>query len=83
MAFRRRNRGKNKKEVVTPLNEVLTTTLEKVINHGVQRIERLFPYSIHQIERIWKQIRKKAGLEAAVRIHDLRHTFGSRAGQVA
>ena len=72
-----------KKDVLTPLNEVLTAVLKKAIKiDNVGKGERIFPYSIHSIEKRWKKIRKMADLDN-VRIHDLRHTFGSRIGKEA
>ncbi len=73
-----------KKDVLTPLNDALTQAIGKAIRStGVPKGQRIFPYSIHSIEKKWKRIRKEADLEDAVRIHDLRHTFGSRAGSKA
>jgi len=73
-----------KKDVVTPLNDVLTQALKMAINiNGVGKGERIFPYSVFSIDKKWKRICKMAGLEDTVRVHDLRHTFGSRAGRAA
>jgi integrase len=73
-----------KKDVVTPLNDVLGAALKdamKIVN--VKKGERIFPYSLQFVDRQWVKIRKLAGLEDTIRVHDLRHTFGSRAGQAA
>jgi len=72
-----------KKDVVTPLNKILTEALKEAMNvSDVGRGERIFPYSLFSIEKKWKRIRKLAGLDN-LRIHDLRHTFGSRIGKEA
>jgi len=72
-----------KKDVMTPLNNPLTEALKEAIKiNNVGKRERIFPYSIHFIEKRWKKIRKMASLDG-VRVHDLRHTFGSRAGKAA
>jgi len=76
-------RKDKKKDVVTPLNSTLTETLEKAIEiRKVKTGERIFPYSLQYVGKQWRKIRKAAGLDG-VRIHDLRHTFGSRAGRAA
>jgi integrase len=76
-------RKDKKKDVVTPLNDVLTEALRKATKiRSVKKGERIFPYSLQYIGKRWRKIRKEAGLED-VRIHDLRHTFGSRAGRAA
>jgi integrase len=73
-----------KRDVVTPLNDILTEALKMAINiNGIGKGERIFPYSIFSIDKKWSKIRKMAGLEDSVRVHDLRHTFGSRAGKAA
>jgi integrase len=73
-----------KKDVVTPLNDILTHALKMAINiNGVGKGERIFPYSVFSVDKKWSKIRKMAGLEDSVRVHDLRHTFGSRAGKAA
>jgi integrase len=73
-----------KKDVVTPLNNVLREALRKAIQiSGAGKSERIFPYLIQTLHRKWKKIRKAAGLEDGVRIHDLRHTFGARAAKAA
>jgi integrase len=72
-----------KRDVVTPLNDVLTDALKRAIRIGkVGPGERVFPCSGSAIQTRWYRICKRAGLED-VRIHDLRHTFGSRAGAQA
>jgi integrase len=76
-------RKDKKKDVVTPLNSSLTEALQKAIAiRKVKKGERIFPYSLQYVGRQWRKICKVAGLEG-VRIHDLRHTFGSRAGRAA
>jgi integrase len=76
-------RKDRKKDVVTPLNQILSEALERAVKIlKVKGGERIFPYSLQYIGRQWREIRKQAGLED-VRIHDLRHTFGSRAGKAA
>jgi integrase len=49
----------------------------------VEKGETIFPYSIFSIDKKWRRICGMAGLEDTVRVHDLRHTFGSRAGRAA
>jgi integrase len=72
-----------KKDVVTPLNDVLTDALKRAIKGGkIGPGERIFPYSGGGLKNRWYRIRERAGLDG-VRIHDLRHTFGSRAGAQA
>jgi integrase len=72
-----------KKGVLTPLNAVLTQALKRGIKiSNVATGERIFPYSLFSIEKKWRRIRKEAGLDN-LRIHDLRHTFGSRIGKEA
>ncbi len=72
-----------KKEVVTPLNKSLTEALQKAIKiSGAKKGEKIFPYSGDGIAKRWQRIRRLAGL-ANIRTHDLRHTFGTRAGQAA
>ena len=76
-------RKDKKRDVVTPLNSTLTEALEKAIDiRKVNKGERIFPYSLQYVGRQWRKVREAAGLED-VRIHDLRHTFGSRAGRAA
>lgn len=72
-----------RKEVVTPMNGVLSRALREAIKvNQVGPGERIFPYPGHWVSKRWDRIRRRAGLEG-VRIHDLRHTFGSRAGAKA
>jgi integrase len=76
-------RKDRKRDVVTPLNTVLIEALDKAMKiRKVKKQERIFPYSLQYVGRQWRRIRKVAELEG-VRIHDLRHTFGSRAGRAA
>jgi integrase len=76
-------RKDRKKDVVTPLNAILREALEGAVKiRKVKRGERIFPYSLQYVGRQWRKIRRAAGLDN-VRIHDLRHTFGSRAGRAA
>jgi len=73
-----------KRDVVTPLNPALTDALKRAITSGnIGSGECIFPYGIHHIDKVWRKIREKAGLEDTIRVHDLRHTFGSRAAQAA
>ena len=67
-----------KKDVITPLNDVLTDALKRSINKGkVGKGELVFPYSIYWLPKVWRKIREEAELEESERIHDLRHAFGS------
>jgi integrase len=78
-------RKDRKKDVVTPLNDVLTEALKKAIKiRSVKKGERIFPIrsSMSAKDGGRSKIRKEAELED-IRIHDLRHTFGSRAGRAA
>jgi len=62
----------------------LTEAFQKAIKiNDVGRGERIFPYSVFSIDKKWRRICGMAGLEESVRVHDLRHTFGSRAGRAA
>ncbi|MBW2056063.1 MAG: tyrosine-type recombinase/integrase [Deltaproteobacteria bacterium] len=73
-----------KRDVVTPLNDVLTESLKRAIRNGkVAKGEVIFPYTVWHLDRVWQKVRRLAGLGEDVRIHDLRHTFGSRAGSQA
>ncbi len=76
-------RKDRKKDVVTPLNAVLTDALKEAIAiRNVKKGERIFPYSLQYVGRQWRKVRETADLDN-VRVHDLRHTFGSRAGRAA
>ncbi|NIO19924.1 MAG: tyrosine-type recombinase/integrase [Candidatus Aenigmarchaeota archaeon] len=69
--------------MVTPLNSVLIEALENAMRiRKVKKGERIFPYSLQYVGRQWRRIRNEAKLDS-VRVHDLRHTFGSRAGRAA
>lgn len=73
--------SKSKKLKHLPLNQSARWVIEQLDVH--RKSELLFPSPITgkpftTITRQWYRIRKKAGIPANVRIHDLRHTFASR-----
>lgn len=72
--------SKSRRAVSVPVNDSLMYVLSQLDTRG--KSEYLFvnrstgrPYTT--IMRVWYRIRKKAGLSDKVRIHDLRHTWGS------
>jgi integrase len=72
--------SKSKKMIRRPLNDDTLAVLDALDSDG--RSQFLFPSPATgrpytTITRVWYRIRKAAGLPGNVRIHDLRHTFGS------
>ena len=72
--------SKSRRAASVPINDSLLYVLGQLDTRG--KSEYLFvnkatskPYTT--VMRVWYRIRKKAGLSDNVRIHDLRHTWGS------
>ena len=72
--------SKSRRSASVPINDSLLFVLDQLDTRG--KSEFLFvnkatgkPYTT--IMRVWYRIRKKAGLNDMVRVHDLRHTWGS------
>ncbi|MBL0422378.1 site-specific integrase [Ramlibacter sp. AW1] len=73
--------SKSKKHKPLPLNKSALWIIDQLNAEGTS--DFLFPSPatgkpFTTITRQWYRIRKKAGIPANVRIHDLRHTFASR-----
>lgn len=73
--------SKSKKHKHLPLNTSALRVIEQL--ESQEKSALLFPSPITgkpftTITRQWYRLRKKAGIPANVRIHDLRHTFASR-----
>lgn len=68
---------KNGEDRLVLLNKVAQAVIEKVRG---QHLEYVFTYrgkpTLRMLNSAWKKAREKAGL--AVRVHDLKHTFGRR-----
>jgi integrase len=73
--------SKSKRTAIVPLNDSAIHVLAQLESKG--KSEYLFPNAetgkpYTTIMRVWYRLRKKAGLNNKVRVHDLRHTFASR-----
>ena len=73
--------SKSKRVKSVPLNDSALWVIRQLGTQGTSRY--LFPSPatgkpFTTITRVWYRIRRKAGLPANVRIHDLRHTYASR-----
>jgi integrase len=72
---------KSKRTKYLPLNESALWVLDQLESEGHSVF--VFPSPVtgrpfSGITRTWYKLRRKAGLPANVRIHDLRHTYASR-----